>query len=153
MDYHQYGERGGRMEEVAINLVLGLLEEYRWGWRTPLPNVRFFNKPVYLRVDTQPIPTGGPSPPLDAEETALVRLVLEHLPGLLPEIERHYRSHADSPDIIERLHEPSVWLSRDILSEEGPDHWCFVVGITDAPDWTICAEFTGLAFQVIWSGD
>lgn len=141
------------MEAVAIDMVLRSLEEYRWGWRTALPKVRFMGKPVSLRVDTQPIPTGGLSPPLDATETALVRLVLGHLTGLLPEIERHYRSHADSPDIIEHLHEPSVWLSRDILAKEGSDRWSFVVGIADAPDWTICAEFAGLTFQDIWSGD
>jgi hypothetical protein len=141
------------METVAIDSVLRSLKEYRWGWRAPLPKIWFIGKPVNLRVDTQPIPTGGASPPLDATETALVRLVLGNFPDLLTEIERHYRSHADSPDIIERLHEPSVWLSRDILTEEGPDHWGFVVGIADAPDWTICAEFDGLAFQDIWSGD
>jgi hypothetical protein len=141
------------MEAVAIDAILCSLQEYHWGWRTALPNVRFIDKPVSLRVDTQPIPTGGPSPPLDPTETALVRLVLGHLTSLLPEIERHYRSHADSPDIIERLHEPSVWLSRDILAEERSDRWSFVVGIADAPDWTICAEFAGLVFQEIWSGD
>jgi hypothetical protein len=141
------------MEADAINTVLASLQEYRWGWRATLPDIRFIGKPVSLRVDTQPIPTDGPSPPLDETETALVRLVLGNLPGLLTEIERHYRSHADSPDIIERVDEPSVWLSRDILAEEGPDHWSFVTGIVDAPDWTICAEYAGLAFQDIWSGD
>jgi hypothetical protein len=141
------------MEAVAINAVLRSLQEYHWGWRTTLPKARFLGKPVHLRVDTQPIPTGGPSPPLDATEIALVRLILGNLLGLLPEVERNFRSHTDSPDIIERLHEPSVWLSRDILAEEGPDHWSFVAGIADAPDWTICAEFAGLACQDIWSGD
>jgi hypothetical protein len=141
------------MEAIPIDSVLCSLQEYRWGWRTTLPHVRFLGKPVSLRVDTQPIPSDGPSPPLDAAEIAVVRLVLGNLPDLLPEIERHYRSHADTPDIIERVHEPSVWLSRDIRAEEGPDHWSFVVGIEDAPDWTICAEFSGLTFQEIWSGD
>ena len=141
------------MEADTIDAVLRSLQEYRWGWRTTLPNIRFIGKSVSLRVDTQPIPTSAPSPPLDATETTLVRLVLSNLPGLLTEVERHYRSHADSSDIIERVHEPSVWLSRDILAEEGPDHWSFVVGIADAPDWTICAEFSGLSFQDIWSGD
>ena len=141
------------MEAAVIDSVLRSLQEYRWGWRTTLPNVRFLGKPVSLRVDTQPIPTGGPSPPPNATETALVRFVLGSLPGMLTEIERRYRSHADSPDILERVHEPSVWLSRDIMSAEGPDHWSFVAGIVDAPDWTICAEFSGLVFQDIWSGD
>jgi hypothetical protein len=141
------------MEADSIKTVLASLQEDRWGWRATLPDIRFIGKAVSLRVDTQPIPTDGPSPPLDETETALVRLVLGNLPGLLTEIERHYRSHADSPDIIGRFHEPHVWLSRDWLAEEGPDFWSFVVGIADAPDWGIHAEFRGLEFQQIWSGD
>lgn len=141
------------MDADAIDAVLRSLEEYRWGWRADLPGVLFIAKPVGLRVDTQPIPTGGPSPLLDATETALVRRVLAALPALLPVIEREYRRHADSTDIIDRVHEPHAWLSRDVLTEEGPGHWSFVVGIADAPDWGIHADFDGLAFQRIWSGD
>lgn len=141
------------MTAEAIDTVLRSLEEYRWGWRADLPGIRFISQPVCLRVDTQPMPTGTPSPPLDATEQALVRLVLGRLPELLPVIEREYRGHADSPDIIERVHEPAVWLSRDILAEEGPGRWAFAAGITDAPDWTIAADFDGLSFLRIWSGD
>jgi hypothetical protein len=141
------------MDADSVDAVLRSLRKHRWGWRTDLPGIRFIGKPVGLRVDTQPIPTGGPSPPLDATETALVRLVLGNLPELLPVIEREYRGHADSPDIIDRVHEPHVWLSRDWLAEAGPDFWSFVVGIADAPDWGIHAEFRGLEFQRIWSGD
>ena len=83
----------------------------------------------------------------------MVRLILSNLPALLPVVEREYRGHADSPDIIERVHMPHIWLSRDWLAELGPEHWSFVVGIADAPDWGIHAEFAGLVFQRIWSGD
>lgn len=141
------------MDADAIDAVLRSLGEYTWGWRVALPGVRFMGKSVGLRVDTQPIPTGGPSPPLDAAETALVRLVLGGLPGVLAEAERRYREHADSPDIIDRADEPSVWLSRDVLAEEGPGHWALVVGIAGAPDWATHAEFEGLEFHEIWSGD
>lgn len=141
------------MHADDIDAVMRSLREHRWGWRADLPGVWFIGKAVGLRVDTQPIPTGGPSPPVDGTETALVRLVLGHLPDLLPIIEREFRGHADSPDIIDRVHEPHVWLSRDWLVEEGPDFWSFVVGIADAPDWGIHAEFSGLVFRRIWSGD
>ena len=141
------------MEPASIEEVLQSLQQYRWGWRATLPGVRFIGKPVSLRVDTQPIPTDGPSPPLADTEVALVRLILGKLPALLVEVERHFREHADSPDIIDRVHEPSVWLSRDVLAEEGPDRWSFEVGIAGAPDWSIQSDFAGLAFQNIWSGD
>ena len=141
------------MDADAIDAVLRSLQEHRWGWRADLPGVRFIGKPVGLRVDTQPIPTGGPSPPLDATETALVRLVLGNLSDLLPVVERQFRGYADSPDIIDRVHEPHVWLSRDLAAEEGPEFWSFVVGIADAPDWGIHAEFARLVFREIWSGD
>ena len=141
------------MTAEAIDVALRSLEEYDWGWRTALPGVEFIGRPVGLRVDTRPVPTGGPSPPPDEVETALVRLVLGRLPELLPVIEREYRGHADSPDVIERVHEPAVWLSRDTRAEEGPGRWAFAVGIADAPDWTIVADFDGLSFLGIWSGD
>jgi hypothetical protein len=141
------------MDADAIDRVLRSLTQDRWGWRADLPGVQFIGKPVGLRVDTQPFPTGGPSPPLDANETALVRLILGNLEDLLPVIERAFRGDADAPYIIERVQGPHVWLSRDWLAQEGPDFWSFVVEIADAPDWGTHAEFKGLAFQQIWSGD
>ena len=143
------------MEPDAIDAVLRGLRPYRWGWRLDsLPRFSFLGKPVALHVDTQPIPTGNPSPPLDATEIELVRLILGGLPGVLAEAERQYRQYnADFPDLIERAHEPRIWLSRDILADEGPLHWAFVVGIVDAPDWGIHSEFEGLEFRRIWSGD
>jgi tetratricopeptide (TPR) repeat protein len=44
-----------------------------------------------------------------------------------------------APTQLDRVHEPQVWLSRDLLAEEGPDFCSFVVGIADAPDWGIHA--------------
>jgi len=55
--------------------------------------------------------------------------------------------------MIERAHEPRIWLSRDVLAEEGPSSWAFIVGIADAPDWAVHIEFEGLTFRRIWSGD
>jgi hypothetical protein len=141
------------VDAEAIDTVLRSLQAYRWGWRTDLPGFRFIGKPIGLRVDTQPIPSGGPPPPLDVVETALVLRVLTALPELLPFIDQEFRGHADSPDIIERVQKPHVWLSRDWLVEEGPGHWSFVISIADAPDWGIHADFDGLTFQRIWSGD
>lgn len=143
------------MTADAIDGVLGGLRPYRWGWRDDaLPGVQFLGRPVGLRVDTDPTPAGNPPPPPDATETALVRLVLAGLPDLLPLLEREYREYnADHPDVIERVHEPHIWLSRDFLEEIGPGFWTFGVGIADAPDWGIHLEFDGLQFRRIWSGD
>ncbi len=142
------------MDAEAIDAVLGSLEEYRWGWRAVLPGVRFIGQPIELRVDTQPVPTNDPSPALDAAEMALVRLILGSLPALIAEVERQYLAYnADFPEVIERVHEPRVWLCRDVLAEEGPGRWSFVVGIRDAPDWGIHSDYDGLAFERIWSGD
>jgi hypothetical protein len=124
-----------------------------WGWRGGVAGVTFLGRPVELRVDTEPEPTGGPPPPLDETELVLVRLVLPSLSALIPEIEAHYRGHADSPAVLDSVSEPRVWLSRDILADDGPGRWGFVAGLTDAPDWVIHAEFDGLVFREIWSGD
>ena len=84
----------------TIEAVVQTLRPYTWGWQATVPGVSFLGRPVGLRVDTQPEPTGGPSPPPDETEVGLVRLVLGALPTILPEIERHCRDHADSPDIL-----------------------------------------------------
>ena len=142
------------MNTTAIDTVLRSLQRYDWGWRTRLPDIRFIGQPVELRVDTQPMPIGDPSPPLDGTETELVHRILGGLAGVLAEVERHYREYNnDVPDVIERVHEPHIWLSRDVLAEDGPCRWAFVVGIADAPDWCIHSEFVGLEFQEIWAGD
>lgn len=141
------------MDAEAIDLVFESLQDYRWGWRTTLPSLEFIGQPVGLRIDTQPIPISGTHPLPDAAEMALVRLVLGALPQLLIEIERQYRAHADSPDIINRVHEPHIWVSRHMLQEEGQNRWSFIVRIADAQDWGIHCEFEGLDFLEIWSGD
>jgi hypothetical protein len=142
-------ERGMDVTEAVVRS----LRPYTWGWQANIPAVSFLGKSVGLRVDTQPEPSGGPSPPPDEAELALVRLVLGALPELLPEIERHYREHADSPKVLDRADEPRVWVSRDMSAEEGPTRWAFVTGIADAPDWTIQAVFDVLTFREMWSGD
>jgi hypothetical protein len=84
----------------------------------------------------------------------LVRLILAGLPEVLAEAERQYAEYnADFPELFGKIHYPHVWICREVLEDERPDHWAFVVGISDAPDWGIHTEFHGLEFQQIWSGD
>lgn len=143
------------MEPDSIEAVLQGLQPYPYGWQCELPAAaRFFGKLVGLRVDTREVPADGPPPPPDPTEAGLVRLILSGLPGVLAEAERQYAEYnADFPDLIERAHEPQIWVSREVLADEGPGHWAFVVGIVDAPDWCIHTEFNGLEFRLIWSGD
>jgi hypothetical protein len=139
----------------AIEAVVRELQPNPYGWGCELPApFRFFGRTVELRVDTREYPTDDPTPSPDPDELELVRLILGGLPGVLIEAERQYAEYnADFPDLIERAHEPHIWIARNIRETDGPDHWSFIVGIADAPDWGIHIEFQGLEFQRIWSGD
>jgi len=70
----------------SIHAVLRGLQPYDWGWRfDELPSARFIGMPVGLRIDTQPIPTGRPSPPLDSTEIGLASTILGGLASVSSE--------------------------------------------------------------------
>ena len=143
------------MDPDAIEAVVQHLQPGPYGWWCELPRPeRFFGQPVELRVDTRPFPDDEPPPPPASEELDLVRLILSGLPSVLAECERQYREYnAEFPELLDKVHEPHIWVSREWLGESQSGDWSFVVGISDAPDWGIHTEFRGLEFQRIWSGD
>jgi hypothetical protein len=142
------------MEPDVIDAVLRSLQETQWGWQAVLPEVAFLGQPVRLRVDTRPVPAEGPPPVPNADETELARLVLSGLPAALAEAERQYRAyHAGVPGAVELAHEPQACVCREQLAREGPGRWSLVVEIAGAPDYGTHAEFVGLSYVGIWSGD
>jgi hypothetical protein len=105
-------------------------------------------------LDTRAEPAEEPPPAAEPAEIGLVRLILGGLPGVLAECERRFREYnAEFPELLGKVHEPHIRVSREWLGGEPPGDWAFVVGIADAPDWGIHAEFRGLEFREIWSGD
>jgi hypothetical protein len=138
-----------------IETVMRQLRRGPYGWFTDLPaSIHFFGQPVELHVDTRPFPTEDPPAKPNRKELNLVRLILGGLSVVLSECERQYVEYnADFPELLNKVHEPHIWVSREWLGDEIPGNWSFVVGISDAPDWGIHIEFHGLQFQQIWSGD
>lgn len=128
---------------------------YRYGWRGDLPaETRFFDQPIQLRFETRPVPRDDTPPPPELDEIELARLILGKWSTLHDECERHYREYnAEFPELLGKVSEPHIWICREWLGEEPPGKWAFVSGISDAPDWGIHIEFTGLEFKEIWSGD
>jgi hypothetical protein len=142
-----------RVEEAAIERILATLSPNDYGWRRQLP-IEFFGQPVSLRIETRPNPGKEPPPPPTPREIELAHSILSNFGCLLAECDRQYRDYnADFPELFGKVHEPRVWICREFLGEAPPGAWAFVTGISDAPDWAIQMEFSGLEFQGTWSGD
>jgi hypothetical protein len=138
-----------------IEGILQTLQPDAYGWWCELPPpIRFFAKPVGVKLDTRPVPEEYPPTPPEAAEIELLRFILSGLEKLLAVAERQYNEYnIDLPELLEKVHDPHVWISREWLEKDGPGRWTFVVGIADAPDWGIHLEFRELEFLEVWSGD
>ncbi|MGL6076207.1 MAG: hypothetical protein ACRC8S_18790 [Fimbriiglobus sp.] len=142
------------MEADAIDSILQSLQPTTWGWFAAVPGEAFLGQPVSLRIDTRDVPTDEPPPAPNPGEVALARLVLAGLTEVLAQAEEQYRTyHREVPDAVPLAHEPHVWLSRSGMALDGADRWQFVVGIQGSEDYGTHAEFTGVSYVGIWSGD
>lgn len=143
------------MQANAVAEALELLRPYDYGWRCVLPtSVRFFGHPVALELETRPFPAEDSPPAPSRGEADLASRILAASPEVLAVAERQYAAYnADFPDVMAKIDRPRIWICREFQERDGPDRWTFVVGISDAPDWSIFVEFRGLGFFEIWSGD
>lgn len=143
------------MEREAIEAILAALQPYPYGWRQELPAAHsFFGQPVSVNIETRPYPEAGDPPELVEGELDLVRLVLARLPEVLAVAEREAAAAPDAtPEVLGKVHEPRVWVCREFQERDGPARWALTWGISDAPDWTVFAEFRGLTFLEVWAGD
>lgn len=143
------------MEREAIEAILATLQPDPYGWRQQLPAAyQFFGQPVSVTIETRPFPESGVPPRPTRAELDLVRLILSGLPGVLATATREHAAYNDAcPELLEKVHDPRVWVCREFQETDGPERWALTSGISDAPDWTIFVEFRGLSFLEVWSGD
>jgi hypothetical protein len=143
------------LDAAAVEAFLKGLQPYPYGWRRELPApYRFFGQPIAVTIETRPFPADSQAPPPAPAEIDLVRRVVNGLPGVLAAAERAYAAYnADFPELVGKVRDPRVWVCREYQAADGPDRWALESGIADAPDWTICVEFRGLAVVEVWSGD
>jgi hypothetical protein len=129
----------------AMARALEGLQPYPYGWRSLLPaSARFFGLPVALEFETRPYPEQDPAPAPSGGEVDLAALLLAEMPELLATCERRYATYnADFPDVMAKIDRPRVWICREMQERDGPDRWSFVVGISDAADWSVFVEFRG----------
>jgi hypothetical protein len=142
------------VRRVEIDELLKVLRPYPYGWQVEIPApYKFLGHSINLDVETRPNPDDVDAPVTNEIEIELARLILTNLSDVLGEAERRYVAYcSDEPGVLERIEHPRIWLCREFMSTDSK-HWVLAAGFVDAPDWVVHAEFSGLFFEDIWSGD
>jgi hypothetical protein len=145
----------GWLDTEAIEAIVSALRPYPYGWRHELPaSYRFFGQPISVTIETQSFPTTDLAPRPTPAEVYLARQILAGFSGVLATAAREYVAYnVDVPGLLEKVHEPRIWICREFQATDGPGRWALTSGIVNAPDWTIFIEFCELTFLEIWSGD
>ncbi|HAY14056.1 MAG TPA: hypothetical protein DCY02_06230 [Armatimonadetes bacterium] len=142
------------MDREAIETTLQSLIEYPEGRQTTLPGTTLFlGQPVRFVLQTEPIPRASPREPNDAE-LELARLILGDLPSVLLRAKAAFLSHHEqSPEFIEAVADPHIWVNEDALEYDGPTRWSFIVGCSKNASYGTHIDFDGVEVFRVWGGD
>jgi hypothetical protein len=128
-------------------------DDYGWSGRFPGGPHLLFGIEIGLEINTRLVPDDPPVlPPISESQAALVRAITPALPDILTRVAAELIKHNQKfdPEFQRFLRHPAVWLSSE--HDDGVS-WTFVVERTDNPDFGYHAEFKGVEFVELWSGD
>lgn len=95
---------------------------------------------------TQPLP-------VSEAELSLAELILTNLPAILTQAESRFLEHEQKASSREQhARDPTVWIDRDGLVEDGPLRWALVVHHDEWPDFGWHIEFDGSQCIAVWAG-
>ena len=112
--------------------------------------------PLSIEIETRSVPSDLPIPKLNEQESTLIALILENIDHCIAESLAKLRGDESYQRIDEanaRITNPHVWMSREMMQEEGIQRWALVVGVDVNPDFGWHVEFDGLECLEIWAGD
>ncbi|MCA9117250.1 MAG: hypothetical protein KDA79_19405 [Planctomycetaceae bacterium] len=128
-------------------------------WRAVIDEDRFrlMGCQIAIAFETRCIPGDLPVPAISDEEARLADTILNGLESCIAESERllendptigHIRANGGA-----RVVNPHIWISREVMTEDGPDRWTMVLGLDINPDFGWHIEFEGLTALEVWAGD
>ena len=128
-------------------------------WRAVIEDDRFrlMACPIAIEIETRSVPDESSVPEISAEESQLADVILNGLETCIAESERllendptigHIRVNGDA-----KIVNPHIWISREIMTQDGANRWAMVLGIDVNPDFGWHIQFDGLAALEIWAGD
>ena len=145
------------MEVHAIETLLQGLQPFEYGWQGYLPaqSGSFFGRSIGIEFETRTLSNKDPPPEINATETALAQLILSDLETVLRRAEERISEHLDGEGsgLLDDLQLPHIWMSREVLEEEGSTRWSFIVGRQDAPEMGFHLEFVGADCKDVWAVD
>ena len=126
------------------------------GFRLRHSAALIFGQPVSIEIETRSVPSDAPIPNLNDQEFALVALIIENIEHCINESVAKLQgdeSHQRLDEANAQITNPHVWISREMMQEEGMQRWTMVVGVDVNPDFGWHVEFDGLECLEIWAGD
>ena len=119
-------------------------------------SARIFGQPLSIEIETRSVPSDTPVPKLNDQESTLIALIVENIDHCINESLTKLQddeSYQRLNDANARIVNPHVWISREMMHEEGMQRWTMVVGMDVNPDFGWHVEFDGLKCLEIWAGD
>lgn len=142
------------MSPQEIEHLVASLAPVSEGRRGPIPaRFEFCGKPIEIFLQTEPIPRELARDANEAE-LHLVHLVLGNLEAVLAHAEEAFREHyAESPEFIDAVKNPHIWINEDAIECDGPERWSFIVENSQNEFYGTHLVFDGLVFLEAWGGD
>ena len=119
-------------------------------------SARILGLPVSFEIETRSVPSDTPTPRLNEQESTLVALIVENINHCISESLAKLQNDESFQRLNEanaRIANPHVWISREMMNEEGAQRWTMVIGVDVNPDFGWHVEFDGLKCLRIWAGD
>jgi hypothetical protein len=128
-------------------------------WRAVLDDdaALLMDCPIAIEIETRTFPDDSPIPAISDVESGLIDAILARLPDCITECERlldndptigHIRVDGGA-----KVVNPHIWISREVMQQDGDDRWVMVLGVDVNPDFGWHIEFEGLTALGIWAGD
>lgn len=115
------------------------------------------DRPIAIEIETRSFPDDSPVPAISDEESRLIDTILARLPDCISQCQRllandptirHIRVNGDA-----KVVNPHIWISREVMDQDGEDRWVMVLGVDVNPDFGWHIEFEGVTALEIWAGD
>ena len=128
-------------------------------WRAVIEDDRFrlMDCPIAIEIHTRSVPDESLIPEISTVESQLADTILNGLDTCIAESERLLENDPTIEYIRinggAKIVNPHIWISRDIVTQDGANRWAMVLGVDANPDFGWHIEFDGLTALEIWAGD
>ena len=99
-----------------------------------------------IEIETRSVPSDTPIPRLNDHEKTLIALIVKNIDHCICESVARLQNDESYQRLNEakaRITNPHVWISREIMQNEGMRRWAMIAGVDVNPDFGWHVELTG----------